>query len=210
MIAVHDFQATVYRYPDSTDSSSSSSSSSSTVIDARNISSLENISNDHPCDVYLDHHYLLLSSPPSSSHSSTVFLHAATSGHRWQHVLRSMVFALLQNSRVQSVFIVAVGPHATAACSLSFFTLDDASTLLGRDGRPTLSCKPSEAPLYHREIPTLELLHNQCLLPHMHRTIVMCVGPQQQSHIYIHILSYCFQLFAHQKHCTRMARCGCS
>jgi hypothetical protein len=155
--------------------SSSKSSISSTVIDARNVSSLEDTANNHSCDVYLDHHYLVQSSPPLASHTSTVFLHAATSGNRWQHVLRSMLFTLLQNSRVQSIVVVAVGPQAAAACSLSFFTQDDASASIGRDGRPTLFCKPSAAPLYQREIPTLELLHSQCLQPHLHRATVTCV-----------------------------------
>lgn len=183
VIAVHDLHATVVEHPrSSTISSSSSSSNCCTVVDARNISSaFENAANDHVCDVHLDHLYLKQPSPQSPSHITTVFLHAATSGHRWQNVLRSMLLVLLQNSHVQSVVVVAVGPQAAAACSLSFFTLDDASASQGREGRPTLFCKPSEAPLYQREIPTLEMLHGQCLLPHLRRTTVMCVRLQHHS-----------------------------
>ncbi len=146
--------------------SSSGVSSSSAVIDAFNISSIENAHQGTVCDPYLDQNAFM----PSSSFSSTVFLHAATSGHRWHRVLQSMLITLLSNRQVQHIYVVAVGPQAAAACSLSYLTLqglsfDDAQ-------RPFLLCKQSAAPLYQREIPTLEMLHSHCLLPHLQRAAV--------------------------------------
>ena len=180
VIAVHDVHAKV-----DIDAGSSSidrmSSGSFTVVDARNVSCIEHTAHVSSCDVYLDHRYVSLSSAPPSSHATTVFLHAATSGHRWQHVLRSMLFTLLQNGLLERIVVVTVGPQAAAACSLSFLTLEDVSAFFGQGSRPTLSCKSSAAPLYQREIPTLELLHSQCLLPHLHRATVTCDGPQHHS-----------------------------
>ena len=149
------------------------SSSSITVIDAFNISSVENAHQGPACDLFLDHNAFA----HSSSLFSAVFLHAATSGHRWHRVLQSMLIMLLSNRRVQHIHVVAVGPQAAAACSLSHLTLQGLSASFGDVHRPSLLCKQSVAPLYQREIPTLELLHSHCLLPHLQKAAVTYVHP---------------------------------
>ena len=95
------------------------SSSSSTVIDAFNISSVENAHQGPACDLFLDHNAFA----HSSSLFSAVFLHAATSGHRWHRVLQSMLIMLLSNRRVQHIHVVAVGPQAAppAPCRILHF-----------------------------------------------------------------------------------------
>ncbi len=144
--------------------------STSTVVDAFSLESLQNANNDTPCDVHLDDRYI-------TPHASAVFLHAATSGHRWQHVLRTMLILLLTNRRVQHITVVAVGPQAAAACSLCSLTLESLLKSHAADNHLSqLLCKASGAPLYHREIPTLDLLHSQCQLPHLNKAVVTCVN----------------------------------
>jgi hypothetical protein len=180
VIGVHDVYATVAAHTlrrGSNISSSSSSKRNSRVIDAFTKSHADDANFDHPCDVHLQHRYVAPSSSSSSSYASSVFLHAATSGHRWHLVLRTMLLMLLTNGRVERVTVVAVGPQAAAACSLSSLTLHEihASQLQGR--RPSLLCKISQAPLYYREIPTLEMLHSECQLPQLNRALVTYVNP---------------------------------
>jgi hypothetical protein len=161
--------------------SSRSSSSGSTVIDAFNISSVENAHQGPACDLHLDHNAFA----HSALHSWAVFLHAATSGHRWHRVLQSMLIMLLSNRRVQHIQVVAVGPQAAAACSLSYLTLQELSASFDDVHRPFLVCKQSVAPLYQREIPTLELLHNNCLLPHLQKAAVTYVHPPLLSNLFL-------------------------
>jgi hypothetical protein len=161
VIRVHNLHARVkgVAQSSSTTSSSSSSSSSSSIgaADARAPESRDDARQDRPCDVYLDHRYVSPSSSSSSSSSSSaVFIHAATSGHRWQHVLLSMLLLLLPIHNIQHISVVAVGPQAAAACSLSSLAVQDARQSLAHPP-PSLSCQPSSAPLHHREIPTLEV-----------------------------------------------------